>query len=228
MPLDLERIQAVCFDIDGTLSDTDDLMVSRIARRLLPLKHLLPGRDPHRAARRLVMAIESPGSTALSLADRLHLDSYLGWLFSRLSRSRPGHDPLAFRIIQGVPELLATLSQRFPLAVISANQPASVYGFLDHFNLGQYFKVVVTAQTCAHTKPYPDPLLYAAREMGVLPSACLMVGDTTIDIRTGRAAEAQTVGVLCGFGTQRELARRGANLILPATPELATVLLMGK
>ena len=38
--------------------------------------------------------------------------------------------------------------------------------------------------------------------MGVAPRDCLMIGDTTIDIRTGRAAGAQTVGVLCGFGTE--------------------------
>ena len=49
------------------------------------------------------------------------------------------------------------------------------------------------------------------------PAACLMVGDTTVDIRMGRAAGAQTVGVLCGFGDERELSRAGADDILPET-----------
>jgi phosphoglycolate phosphatase len=60
--------------------------------------------------------------------------------------------------------------------------------------------------------------------MGVDPQACLMVGDTTVDIRAGRAAGAQTIGVLCGFGTQRELERAGADLIVSSTADLAEIL----
>jgi N-acetyl-D-muramate 6-phosphate phosphatase len=52
-----------------------------------------------------------------------------------------------------------------------------------------------------------------------------MVGDTPIDIRAGRAAGAQTIGVLCGFGEREELLRAGADLILDSTADLPTVLL---
>ena len=64
---------------------------------------------------------------------------------------------------------------------------------------------------------YPDPILFVARQMGVSPEACLMIGDTTVDMRAGRAAGAITVGVLCGFGQEVELLRAGADLILPTT-----------
>ena len=57
------------------------------------------------------------------------------------------------------------------------------------------------------------------------PDACLMIGDTTVDIRAGHAAGAQTVGVLCGFGEERELRRRGADLILQSTAQVAQLLL---
>ena len=60
--------------------------------------------------------------------------------------------------------------------------------------------------------------------MGVAPENCLMIGDTTVDIRAGVASGAQTVGVLCGFGERDELERRGTNLILENTAELADVL----
>jgi phosphoglycolate phosphatase len=53
----------------------------------------------------------------------------------------------------------------------------------------------------------------------------LMVGDTTVDLRAGRAAGTQTVGVLCGFGEQAELEAAGADRILGTTPELVDVLL---
>ena len=38
-----------------------------------------------------------------------------------------------------------------------------------------------------------------------------MIGDTTVDIRAGRSAGAQTVGVLCGFGEENELRRIGCR-----------------
>jgi N-acetyl-D-muramate 6-phosphate phosphatase len=84
---------------------------------------------------------------------------------------------------------------------------------------------VIGSQTTRRMKPHPEPLFFAAAAMGVDPAECLMIGDTTIDIRTGVSAGAQTVGVLCGFGTENELRRTGANLILRTTSDLLAVLM---
>ena len=54
-----------------------------------------------------------------------------------------------------------------------------------------------------------------------------MIGDTTVDILAGKRAGAQTVGVLCGFGEQRELEQTGANAIIAHTADLWQ-LLQGK
>jgi phosphoglycolate phosphatase-like HAD superfamily hydrolase len=56
------------------------------------------------------------------------------------------------------------------------------------------------------------------------PENCLMVGDTTVDIRAGKAAGTQTVGVLCGFGQEAELRRAGADLIIASTAVLPQLL----
>jgi phosphoglycolate phosphatase len=56
--------------------------------------------------------------------------------------------------------------------------------------------------------------------MGVQPAECLMIGDTTVDIRAGKSAGAQTIGVLCGFGEEPELRQLGADLILRSTSDL--------
>jgi phosphoglycolate phosphatase-like HAD superfamily hydrolase len=52
-----------------------------------------------------------------------------------------------------------------------------------------------------------------------------MIGDTVMDIRAGKAAGCQTIGVLCGFGTQQELAAAGADMLLASTAEVANFLL---
>ena len=106
----------------------------------------------------------------------------------------------------------------------SARDEHSSLAFIHQFQLEPYFRVIVTSQTCEHTKPFPDPLLYAAREMRVAPEHCLMVGDTTVDMRAARLAGMQALGVLCGFGTQRELLRAGAHEILDSTAQVLDLL----
>jgi len=225
MPIQFSQIQALCFDVDGTLRDTDDQFVFKLSAFLRPVRVLLPRRNEHDFARKLVMAMENPGTYLQGLTDRLNIDPHLvrlsEWLFSpQIRRSTP---PAA--LISGVDEMLAVLSAHYPLAVISARSERTTLDFLDSHNLTRRFKIIVTGQTCRHTKPYPDPVLFAAAQMGVLPQACLMIGDTTVDIHAGQLAGAQTVGVLCGFGEQAELQRAGADLILSSTHLLLDSLL---
>ena len=223
MSLDLSRIRAICFDVDGTLSDTDDMFVRKIESGLRPFRFLFRNQDVHCAARRLVMWSEAPGNFLVGVPDTLHLDDEMAGVMEWLNRHRPR--PMKhFLLIPGVKEMLQTLHGQYPLAVVSARDENSTRLFLDQFMLAGFFRVIVTGQTAEHTKPYPDPIFYAANAMNVPPEACLMVGDTTVDIRAGRKAGAQTVGVLCGFGEEPELRQRGADLILAATPDLVQAL----
>jgi N-acetyl-D-muramate 6-phosphate phosphatase len=223
MPLNVEKIRALCFDVDGTLSDTDDLFVQKLEKNLRPMRFLLPQKDPQRAARRLVMWSEAPGNFLISIPDTLGVDDELVTVMEWLNRRRPR--PMKhFLLIPGILEMLQTLSTRYPLAVVSARDETSTRIFLDQFGLTTFFKVIVTGQTAEHTKPYPDPIFYAAEAMTVSPESCLMIGDTTVDIRAGNAAGAQTIGVLCGFGEEPELRRCGADMILNTTPELVDIL----
>lgn len=225
MPLDVSRVQAICFDVDGTLRDTDDQYVARFARWFRPFRFLLPRRDADDFARRFIMAVESPANWLFSIPDRLHLDDELArfgeWLHTRGIGRQQNH---RYLLIDGVREMLNELASRYPLAVVTARPRRGTMGFLDHFRLTPYFKAIASGQTAPRTKPFPDPIHWAARQIGVPPENCLMVGDTTVDIRAGRAAGAQTVGVLCGFGQREELARAGADLILDGTWELGGVL----
>jgi HAD superfamily hydrolase (TIGR01509 family) len=219
MALEKSRIRALCFDVDGTLSDTDDLY----AQKVTPFLPRFLFRDPERTARRLVMWIESPGNALMGLPDRFGLDDELAALINWLYRHRK-KPWKRYLLVPGVDALLASLHGRFPMAVVSARDEDGTRAFLDHFNLARHFDVIVTALTAEHTKPYPDPILFAAQKMGVAPEACLMIGDTTVDMRAGKSAGAQAVGVLCGFGEQEELTRKGADLILKSTAELMGVL----
>jgi beta-phosphoglucomutase-like phosphatase (HAD superfamily) len=74
--------------------------------------------------------------------------------------------------------MIVELAKHYPLAVASAGDEQSVRAFLAHADIVQYFQCVATALSCPHTKPFADPLVWAALQMGVEVENCDMVGDT--------------------------------------------------
>lgn len=228
MNINLNHVQALCFDVDGTLRDTDDQYVARISKLIGPFRFLLGGGNNRDAARRFVMAIEGPANFFYSLPDRFGIDDEIAafgdWLDSR--RRKPKKH--AYLLIPGIQEMLAALVPHYRMAVVSARDKRGTINFLEHYNLARYFDCIVTGQTTPRTKPHPDPILWAAQQLQVPPEKCAMIGDTTVDIRAGKAAGAHTIGVLCGFGEREELIRTGADLILEGTAELAPLLLRSK
>jgi len=224
-PLDISRIQAICFDLDGTLIDTDEKYVARAARWLRPLSTILPDSNPETLARRVVMAVETPVNATLGLFDRFHLDEFFGPLLDRLHRSRGLAAVNEIRLIPGALATLERLGSRFPLGIATSRDRWSTEAILEEEALNRFFQCVATARTTLRAKPHPQPIIWAANQLGVHPQSLLMVGDTTVDIRAGRAASAQTAGVLSGFGERRELTEAGANIVLKRIVDIADLLL---
>lgn len=237
MPLDKNRIKALLFDFDGTLCDTDQVLVRKVAKLLCRMPYFLRGGDAMQAARQFVMASETPVNRAYRYLDVTGMDVHaakigpllkpFGTVVGQLMRfvRKEREKKLPHPIEEGVDLMLGALHERYPMALISTSGRPRVEAFLEHYGFSPYFDVVVTAQSTAYMKPHPQPLLHAAEHLGVDPAHCVMIGDTTVDIQAGNNAGTQTVGVLCGFGREHELRRYGANLILKTTSEVAGILI---
>jgi HAD superfamily hydrolase (TIGR01509 family) len=208
-------IRAVLFDLDGTLADTDDVMVEQWAARLAPLARVWPRFAPQRLARCLVMAGEDPINLMMTVLDILGLDRVI--VNSRKLRLAKYTE----RPVPGTVELVKSLAERFPLAVVTSRGDVGAHGFLNQIGTADCFRAVVTCQTTWRIKPHPEPVRYAAATLNVPVEACLMVGDTTVDIKAARRAGAWGCGVLCGFGERNELEHAGAHLILESTALLS-------
>lgn len=220
LPFDPAQIHLLCFDVDGTLRDTDDEWVQMLSSLLRKLRLVLPTERESWIARRLIMALEDPVTFLYSLLDRFGIDALLARLGERLPRERRTRRMTNNWLIPGVDEMLNQLHARYKLAIVSARGARSTLEFLEQFDLLKFFSALATAQTCEKTKPYPDPLLWVMQSIGVAPEQCLMIGDTTVDIKAGRAAGCKTIGVLCGFGEREELQRAGADVIMEKTTDL--------
>jgi phosphoglycolate phosphatase-like HAD superfamily hydrolase len=224
MSFDPARARAVLFDLDGTLADTDDEYVRRAGALIRRLAFLFPQRDPTRFLRWSMMVAETPLNLIMGLPDWLGIDAPLARAADWLAERRGPRTSAHFVLIDGVAAMLSALGERYPLALVTARGARPTREFLAQFGLEGKFGAVISAQSAPHTKPYPDPVQWAARALAVPVENCVMVGDTTVDILAGRRAGAQTIGVLCGFGDRAELERTGANLILDTTPMVAEVL----
>lgn len=214
-PVPFARIRGWFFDLDGTLMDTDDQAVDRLAHRL----RLLGQATAHNLARRLVMTSESPLNHALTLIDIVGLDTLAFTLRRRLSR---GIGP-TFRLIPEVRPLLEHLASRCKLAVVSTRSSPDADTFLRQHDLSALFALSVTQETTRRLKPHPQPVAHAARTLGLSPSECVMVGDTPADMTSARRAGAWAVGVLCGFGKEAELWRAGADQVVASTGDILSL-----
>ncbi|MDH6552683.1 HAD-IA family hydrolase [Streptomyces sp. SAI-041] len=177
-------LQAVLFDMDGTLVDTERLWweaVEEVAGR--PLTDAdrpdVLGRPVEHTAAWLSAATGAP---AAALAETLHHEF--------ADRVRTGVVPRP-----GALDLLDALArERIPTALVTASPRSVADTVLDVLGASR-FAVSVTADDTEHTKPAPDPYLAACRALGVPPSGCVAVEDTETGVRSAEAAGCAVLAV---------------------------------
>ena len=187
-------IQAVLFDLDGTLADTAPDMARTVnemcARRGLPPVPEATIR-PHvsKGARGMIMAafdittehVDFPAMREefLSLYEQnLCLDTTLF----------PGMESLIDRLE----------AQHIAWGVVTNKFERFARPLLEQMGLASRAGVIVGGDTCPKSKPFPDPLLFAAEKVGVKPAAALYVGDDERDVQAARAAGMPVV--VAGYG----------------------------
>ncbi|MFW6115466.1 MAG: HAD family hydrolase [Chloroflexota bacterium] len=216
---DRGAIDALVFDLDGTLMDTDDQVVEKLALRL----ERLGAAKMHGLARRMVMAAESPLNGLITLLDVVGLEGPVLGVWRRLRRGRRGTGHRHYRLMEGADVVLPALKARYRLGIVTTRGREAAEAFVSQHGLEGTFDVVVTRETTWRLKPHPGPIWEAARQLGVPVERCAMVGDTALDVRSARRAGARSIGVLCGFGRRRELERAGADVVLDCIPDLLSV-----
>lgn len=220
--LERDAIQAVFFDLDGTLIDTDDSAIKRWTRRLRAVDWLFRDRNPEPFLRHLIMHGEGWANGALLVLDRLGLDPLIFAVRDRLRRLRH-REHSDFLPVDGVSHLLDSLSERYRLGLVTTRDRQDALAFLSQIGKTDVFEAVVTRDDVRRLKPHPEPVIKAAEALGLPPEQCLMVGDTSPDVRSAKRAGAQAAGVLCGLGLLEDLEQ--ADLILATTADLAAHLL---
>jgi phosphoglycolate phosphatase len=125
-------------------------------------------------------------------------------------------------IFPGVSELLSKLKNSgIKLAVLSNKPDTAVRPIVEHFFPG-VFDIARGGRDGIPLKPNPEAALNIADELSISPEECAFIGDTDVDIETGKRLGAKiTFGVLWGFRPEEELCRAGADKTVSKAKEIS-------
>lgn len=122
-------------------------------------------------------------------------------------------------------ELLQIKSMGIEIAILS-NKPHNVTQAIIKETFGDgFFAQVVGQREEVRKKPAPNGFLSIAQDLGAKPQECVMIGDSGVDMQTGKNAGAHSIGVLWGFRTRDELEDNGAESIVENITDLAQIII---
>jgi phosphoglycolate phosphatase len=216
-----QNIQAVLFDLDGTLIDSapdlgaavDKMRVDR-GMSSMPLAHY-----------RHMAGAGARGMISLAFGYTPDHPDYEAMKeeFFRNYESCMTERTFAF---EGVAQMIAALvATKLPWGVVTNKSKRFAEPLTQAMPLFKSSAVLICGDTTPHAKPHPEPLLEAARRLGLDPSTCIYVGDDERDIVAGHAAHMKTIAAAYGYlGAQGDVEKWHADAQIQSPSELASLI----
>ena len=217
-------IAAVLFDLDGTLVDSTELI---LASHEHAFRRHLAGACPDRATlvrtmgRSLLATLEEMaaghGAPDPAATARAMIETYRE--FQR------AHEVRLMKPVPGINDVLRELAVRgHVVGMVTSKVEAPARRPLERYGLAPLLSVCVFHDDTARQKPYPDPLIEAARRGGFAAACAIYVGDSTHDMLAGRAAGMKTVAALWGPYERSDLEATGPDALAETPADLLRLL----
>ena len=206
-------VKAVVFDSDGTMLDSLGVIVAAYGHVALTHGFTAPTEAMVREQLRHAPPVGQILQTFFPEGDPATLLKTNGeYVAAHAMDAQP---------FEGLIATLAALrAAGLKLAVLTGGS-SHVHNLLAHHEIAEYFSSVVHSERISRSKPDPEGFLLAAQECGVLPSECVMVGDSPTDIFAGKnAGAAYTFGITHGHASREDLQAADADYIVNSLSEL--------
>ena len=201
----------ILFDLDGTLLDTLDDLLDGVNHTLREFGYPERTREEVRqfvgnGALRLMQQAVPSGADAAEA-------------YGAFQAYYSTHCQIKTRPYDGIPETLAKLGEKYPVAIVS-NKPDSAVKPL----CSQYFPGVYARGESADCprKPAPDMVCKAMEAIGV--EKCIYVGDSEVDVLTAKNAGFPCVSVLWGFRDRKDMEAAGGSVFCETPDKLADII----
>lgn len=212
-------LRLAVFDCDGTLIDSQrsifaavsaafescglEAPLPQVARRVIGL--------PLIEAIAALVPVEVAAGVDTALLTERYKDAFL------TLRARPDFEEPLFPGTEAALDALEDAG--YLLGVATSKGRQGLERTLERHGLLRRFVTLQTGDS-GPGKPHPEMLERAMAETGVVSEDCVMIGDTTYDMRMARAAKAKALGVSWGYHAAEELAAAGAEMIVNSFSEL--------
>ncbi|WP_059172064.1 pyrophosphatase PpaX [Bacillus sp. FJAT-27445] len=181
-----KAIDTILFDLDGTLIDTNDLIINSFL-------HTFDRYYPNKYKRDDVLPFMGP--TLRETFGSINPDNVEEMIRTYRTFNLANHD-LLVKEFNGVFETVRTLKESgYKIGIVTTKMHDVVIKGLKLSKLDQYFDVIVALDHVTNAKPDPEPIMLALEQLGSKPETAIMVGDSYHDILAGKNAGTKTAGV---------------------------------
>lgn len=210
-------INTILFDLDGTIIDTNDLIINTFL-------HVLEQHFPQQKYTR-EQIIPHMGLTLEQQMQTFSGREEVTELVADYRTYNNLHHDTLIREFPRVKEVIAKLHERgITMGIVTTKIKPTTIRALDYFGLKEYMSTIVTVQDVTHPKPHPEPVLTALRNLGADPDKTLMVGDSAADIQSAKAAGVKAAGVAWSLKGVDVLQQYNPDYILEDMTDLYGVL----
>ena len=187
-------IKLIIFDLDGTLINSIEDITNALNYAFGPY-----GVNDLTTTEVTAMVGEGPSKLIQDVLTERNLVADTEMLVTRFLDYYASHPADKTVLYPGTREMLETLKD-LKMAIVTNKTEELSLNILKKFELDKYFDMVVAVDTIAERKPSPVPVMHVLSAFNVAAEDAIIVGDSTIDIQTGKASFVRTVAVTHGYG----------------------------
>ena len=209
------KVAAVIFDLDGTLIDSIDIYFTIVENALKRLNLPAVSRN------QILAAAESEEFKWELVLPQDVLDrktEIIDEAWAVINEIAPQMFADNLELIQGAERIVENLSSSgLKIGLVTSTQRQYLETKmqpLKNAGVDTLFEAIITSDDVEKRKPAPDPLVTCAQQLDMKPGNCVYVGDTTTDIKAGKAAGMRTIGVLTGFDEYETLQKESPDAIV--------------
>jgi pyrophosphatase PpaX len=209
------NINTILFDLDGTLIDTNELIISTYL-------HTLEKYYPGKYKREHVLPFLGP--TLHEVFGAMDPERVEEMVLDYRTYNLANHDILVKEFV-GVMETIETLKKKgYKLAIVTTKREDVAFKGLRLMKLDHFFDVMIAYDHVKKVKPDPEPIFLALEKLDSVPEETLMVGDNFHDVLAGKNAGTKTAGVAWTIKGRDYLAKYEPDYMLENMTDLLTIL----